>query len=421
MHVQLDALFLGGVHALDFGHLLHVAHAHGQFVQKRVHAAVAPQAHAHAVFDLADLFHDPCPLLLGGRLGRLAPRGAAHAVVVERLAVDGGGVVIDGEGGQHRLAALEFLWIGHAGHGAFDDHDAAVLGQLADGHGRVAHGAPLEHGAALGRGWLFGAGRGRRIGQGGRGRNQRRGLCLQLGVVPGRRLVGGLGHGGKGKAPLGPHLLHPCLPLAADRQRHGRAHAEDVIDGLGQLFVQMVRAEKAHGDLVRAGQKNPPVFQAPSGVRDPGGQGRALAAQKVRQHGLVAVEVGKKLFAKRRAGDAKRHRQPGKELAQPALQKQVVALGHQLVAKKAHVCLVGAFLIEHALDVHLAAEGRNGFLQKGQQLGLVHGKYASAGRRGRAARGGGVLKYYSMGEEKAQSDADCAPFGRKSRLARRKL
>ena len=393
VHVQFDPLFSGGIRALDLGHLLHVAHAHGQFSQKRVHPAVAPQAHAHAVFDLADLLHDPRALLLGGRFGRLAPRGAAHAVVVERLAVDGGGVVIDGEGGQHRLAALELLGIVYAGDGAFDDHDAAVLGQFADGHGRVAHGAPLEHGAALGRGGLFGrrgAGSGGcRAGNrsGGRGAFARSAaeqggrLGVQLSVIPRGRLVVGRGGGGKGKAALGPHLLHPRLTLAAHGQRHGHAHAENVIDGLGQLVIQMVRAKKAHRDLIRTGEQNTAVLQAPAGVGDPGGQCGALAAQEVGQHRLVAVQVGKKRFAQRGAGDAQRHRQPGKQLAQPPFQKQIVMLGDQLVAQKAHVGLVGGLLIEHALDMQLAAQGRDRFLKEMKQLGFVHW-YASAGYQG---------------------------------------
>ena len=295
MHVQLDALFLGGVHALDFGHLLHVAHAHGQFVQERVHAAVAPQTHAHAVFDLSDLLRHPRALLLGGRLGRLAPRGPAHAVVVEGLAVDGRGLVIDGEGSQHRLSALELLGLGHAGHGPLDDHDAAVLGQLSDGHGGIAYGPALEDGAALGRGWLFGRGRadggacGARLRRGGSSAcswgaaEHGGGLRLQLGIVPRRRLVARRGSrlGREGKAALGPHLLHPRLALTAHGQRHGHAHAENVINGLGQLFIQMMRAEKPHGDLIRAGEQNAPILQAPAGIGNPGGQRRALAAQEV--------------------------------------------------------------------------------------------------------------------------------------------
>ena len=396
VHVQFDALFGGGIHALDFGHLLHVAHAYGQFVQKRVHAAVSPEAHAHAVFDLTNLLHHPRPLLLGGGIGRFAARGTAHAVVVKGLAVDGGGIVIDGEGGQHRFATLEFLGIVHAGHGALDDHDTAVLGQLTDRDGHIAHGATFEHRAALGCGRLFGRGcagsgmcraRGRsgRRGRAGafarRAAEQRGSLGVQLGVIPRRRLVVGRGRGSEGKAPIGPHLLHPGLALAAYGQRHGGAHAEDIIDGLRQLLVQVVRAKKAHRDLVRTGEQNPPVLQAPAGIGNPGGQRGALAAQKIGQDRFVAVQVGKKLFAQGGAGDAQRHRQPGKQLTQPALQQQVVVLGNQLITQKAHIGLVGGFLIEHALNMQLATQGRNRFLKKMKQLGFVHW-YASAGQSG---------------------------------------
>ena len=41
-------------------------------------------------------------------------------------------------------SALELLGLGHAGHGPLDDHDAAVLGQLSDGHGGIAYGPALE-------------------------------------------------------------------------------------------------------------------------------------------------------------------------------------------------------------------------------------------------------------------------------------
>ena len=165
-----------------------------------------------------------------------------------------------------------------------------------------------------------------------RAAEQRGSLGVQLGVIPRRRLVVGRGGGSEGKAPIGPHLLHPGLALAAYGQRHGGAHAEDIIDGLRQLLVQVVRAKKAHRDLVRTGEQNPPVLQAPAGIGNPGGQRGALAAQKIVQDRFVAVQVGKKLFAQGGAGDAQRHRQLGKQLTQPALQQQVVVLGNQLIA-----------------------------------------------------------------------------------------
>lgn len=130
-----------------------------------------------------------------------------------------------------------------------------------------------------------------------RAAEQRGSLGVQLGVIPRRRLVVGHGRGSEGKAPIGPHLLHPGLALAAYGQRHGGAHAEDIIDGLGQLLIQVVRAKKAHRDLVRTGEQNPPVLQAPAGIGNPGGQRGALAAQKIGQDRFVAVQVGKKLFA----------------------------------------------------------------------------------------------------------------------------
>ena len=214
-----------------------------------------------------------------------------------------------------------------------------------------------------------------------RAAEQRGSLGVQLGVIPRRRLVVGRGRGSEGKAPIGPHLLHPGLALAAYGQRHGGAHAEDIIDGLRQLLVQVVRAKKAHRDLVRTGEQNPPVLQAPAGIGNPGGQRGALAAQKIGQDRFVAVQVGKKLFAQGGAGDAQRHRQPGKQLTQPALQQQVVVLGNQLIAQKAHIGLVGGVLIEHALNMQLATQGRNRFLKKMKQLGFVHW-YASAGQSG---------------------------------------
>ena len=42
VHVQLDALFLTGIHALHLGHLLHIPHADGKFSQEIIHTAFAP-------------------------------------------------------------------------------------------------------------------------------------------------------------------------------------------------------------------------------------------------------------------------------------------------------------------------------------------------------------------------------------------
>ena len=224
----------------------------------------------------------------------------------------------------------------------------------------IRNGPPFEHGSALGRGRRFGRSRrGGRTGCGGRARSGRGlvwsvskqggGLRVQRGLIPWGRIVIGCGRGrrrgGKDKAALGAHLFHPCLALAAYGERDGDAHAKDIIDGLRQLFVQMVRPKKAHGDLIRAGEQNPAVLQRPARIGDPRGQRGALAAQKVRQNGLVAVQVAKKRLAQGRACNAQRHRQLGKQLAQPALQQQVITLRNQLVAQKAHVRLVGAFFI----------------------------------------------------------------------------
>ena len=169
VHVQLDALFLAGIHALHLGHLLHIPHADGQFAQKGIHAAVAPQTNPHAVFDLIDLLLHPLALLVSGRHRLLAHAPALHAVLIESLAVNRAGQVVNGEGHQHRFAALQFLGLVYAGHGALDDHDAAVLRQLPDVHRLVADGAAFQHGVAavrLGRGRIGGSLGGSRLGLG---------------------------------------------------------------------------------------------------------------------------------------------------------------------------------------------------------------------------------------------------------------
>ena len=393
VHVQLDALFLAGIHALHLGHLLHIPHADGQFAQKGIHAAVAPQTNPHAVLDLIDLLLHPLALLVSGRHRLLAHAPALHAVLIESLAVNRAGQVVDGKGHQHRLAALQFLGLVYAGHGALDDHDAAVLGQLHNVHRLVADGASLQHGIAavrLGRRRVGRFRRGSRfgLGLGCGGRSDRRcagdlhsgGLRVQHRVVPRGRLFRAAGgaveaprqRGREGEAPLLPHFLRPGFPLAADCQTHRDLHPENIIDALGHPLIQLMGGKILHGDIIRAGQQDPAVFHAPAHVVQPRQQRRALAAQKIRQHGLVLVQMAEKILPQPRAGDAQGHVHLRKKLLQGALHLQKIVFPHQLVAQEAHIGLVGRFFVQDPLDVQLSLQGGHRRLQGLQHFRFVH-------------------------------------------------
>ena len=393
VHVQLDALFLTGIHALHLGHLLHIPHADGQFTQKGIHAAVAPQTDPHPVLDLVYLLLHPLALLVSGRHRLLAHAPALHAVLIESLAVNRAGQVVNGEGHQHRFATLQFLGLVYAGHGALDDHDAAVLGQLHNVHRLVADSTSLQHGIAavrLGRrrigGSLGGSRFGLGLGRGGRGGRSGPGdthgsrLRVQRRVVPrGRffRAAGGAVEAPRqrrreGEAPLLPHFLRPGFPLAADCQTHRDLHPENIVDALGHPLIQLMGGKILHGDIIRAGQQDPAVFHAPAHVVQPRQQRRALAAQKIRQHGLVLVQMAEKILAQPRTGDAQGHVHLRKQFLQGTLHLQKFALPHQIVAQEAHIGLVSRFFIQHPLDVQLSPQGRHRRLQRLQHFRFVH-------------------------------------------------
>ena len=393
VHMQLDTLFLAGIHAFHLGHLLHIPHADGQLPQEIIHAAFAPQPDPHAVLDLIYLLLHPLAFLVGGRHRLLAHAPALHAVLIESLAVNGAGQVVDGEGHQHRLAALELLGLVDAGHGALDDHDAAVLCQLHNVHRLVADGAALQHGIAavrLGRGRIGRFRRGSRFGLGRGSRSDRRcagdlhsgGLSVQRRVIPRRRFFHAAGHGGAVKsprqrgrereAPFLPHFFRPCFPFTANRQAHRDLHPENIIDALGHSLVQLVGCEILHGDTVRASQKDPAVFHAPAHVVQPRQQRRTLAAQEIRQHGFILVQMAEKILAQPRTGDAQGYVHLRKKLLQSALHLQKIVLPHQFVAQEAHIGLVGRFFIQYPLDMQLSPQGRHHRLQRLQHFRFVH-------------------------------------------------
>ena len=396
VHMQLDTLFLAGIHAFHLGHLLHIPHADGQLPQEIIHAAFAPQPDPHAVLDLIYLLLHPLALFVGGRHRLFAHAPAFHAVLIESLAVNRAGQVVNGEGHQHRLAALKLFGLVHAGHGALNDHNAAVLRQLPDVHRLVADGAALQHGIAavrLGRGRVRGLGGRSRFGLGlrrGGGRSSGRGsgnahrgrLSVQRRVIPRRRFFHAAGHGGAVKsprqrgrereAPFLPHFFRPCFPFTANRQAHRDLHPENIIDALGYSLVQLVGCEILHGDTVRAGQKNPAVFHAPAHVVQPRQQRRTLAAQEIRQHGFILVQMAEKILAQPRTGDAQGYVHLRKKLLQSALHLQKIVLPHQLIAQEAHIGLVGRFFIQYPLDMQLSPQGRHRRLQRLQHFRFVH-------------------------------------------------
>ena len=153
VHVQLDALFLGGVLPLDALHGHHVPHGYGQLTGKVVIHALAAHLDVHAHFDLLHLLHHGAALLLGdgGRRGLVVPAAAeasALAEAQEGLAQDGGGIVRDGKGHQQHFAALELLGF-QLEDIALHHHQAAVAGQLLHFHGAVGD-APAHDGLADG-------------------------------------------------------------------------------------------------------------------------------------------------------------------------------------------------------------------------------------------------------------------------------
>ena len=127
-----------------------------------------------------------------------------------------------------------------------------------------------------------------------------------------------------------------------------------------------------HGDIIRAGQQDPAVFHAPAHVVQPRQQRRALAAQEIRQHGLILVQMAEKVLSQPRAGDTQGYVHLRKKLLQGTLHLQKFALPHQLVAQEAHISLVGHFFVQHALDVQLPPQGRHRRLQGLQHFRFVH-------------------------------------------------
>ena len=146
VHVQLHALFLGGVLPLHALHGHHVPHGNGQLMGEVVVEAFPAHLHVHAHLDLLHLVHDSLALLGGdGFGGRVVVLLAAKAVAVaqEGLAQDGGGIVRDGKGQQQQFPALELLGFQLEDVPLHGDQ-ARVAGELLHLHGALGDGAAQD-------------------------------------------------------------------------------------------------------------------------------------------------------------------------------------------------------------------------------------------------------------------------------------
>ena len=160
VHVQLDALALGGVLALGLLARVDVQNHHDEALFKAVHFHIAahgkPLARLHSVDDVADSL-----LLLLRRRALVVLRTRAEAalsrlVAKERLALDGVGIVGEREDQQLHLAALELARLRRE-HLSADDDLAGLLGELGDLHG-LRRDRPAQNGLGLLLGSLLLAG-----------------------------------------------------------------------------------------------------------------------------------------------------------------------------------------------------------------------------------------------------------------------
>ena len=141
MHMELDPLFLRGVHPLLFFCFHQVPHGDAQVPGKIVIQALAANLDAHAFLDPVHLFPDGCPLFVGNRrsFGFFLLHVAA-AIAEKHLAQDGTGIVGHRKGYQQHFAALQFLLLQFE-YFALDHDQAAVAFQLLDLHRPVRYAA----------------------------------------------------------------------------------------------------------------------------------------------------------------------------------------------------------------------------------------------------------------------------------------
>ena len=340
VHVQLDALLLRPVLALDLLDLDQVAHGDRELAGIAVVAALAAQADGHADADPAELFLNGLALLVGdGRLlllVLLAPAPEGPAVAQEALAQHGGGAVGDREGQQHGLAAAQFLRL-HLEDLALDDHDAGLGGELLHLDGAVGDGAAEDR---LADGIVLLAAR----------------LLLGLvGLVAAAELLQADGLG-QGAALGGAHLLHLALLVAGDGQLHPHVGGEDVPDRLAQAGGGVLAGHVGARKLVGEGQRHAVAAAAPVDVRHPGHGAGVIPAQEIDQHLLVGADVGLEVVSEVGADHAQGEPALREGRAQDLFHAQEGLLLHQLVRVEGDVALVKGADKNHLRRVELPAQ-----------------------------------------------------------------
>ena len=398
VHVQLDALFFGGVLALDALHGHHIAHGNGQFAGEVVIHALAADLDVHANLDLVDLVHDELPLLGGdGRQGLVLVALLAELIAAEAeeiLAQDGRGIVRHREGHQQHFAALELLLL-HLEDVALNDHQARVGGQLLHLDGLVrdgaAHDGLADGGVGHGRGdqvGLFGLLR-RSDGRGTGGFLGALGVGLLLLGRTGLLFLFGLGGGhaapvfldqllgGDGHVLLlflfRAQLRQALLLIARDGQLHRDLQGENVLHRLGEAGGHVLLGHVGHREGVGEGQRDAVVQAAPVDLVHPGDGGRIIAPQEVRQHGLVGADIVHEVLLEARGDHAQGQGLLREDAAQQPFHPQEGGLFHQHAGFKGDVHLALGLDIDHARGAQLALEVGEFGVNLTQQIFVAHG------------------------------------------------
>ena len=366
VHMQLHALFLGGVLPLHALHGHHVPHGNGQLMGEVVVEAFPAHLHVHAHLDLLHLVHNGLALLGGdGFGGRVVVLLAAKAVAVaqEGLAQDGGGIVRDGKGQQQQFPALELLGF-QLEDVPLHGNQARVAGELLHLHGALGDG-PAQDGLAQGM-----------VGHhGGQGRP---GLGLGFGLVA---LLGGLAlplFGGflpgllfrgrallqlgqgigllLGLAALLPQGGQPCLLIPGHGQLHLHLDAEDVLHRLHQPCGHPLPAHELQGKGVREGQGNPLPVAAPVHLIHPADGGGIIPLEEVHKHLLVVLNMRQEILSQGGADHPQGQGALGEHLPQHPFHFQEGGLLHQHVALEGDVHLPLGLHVDHVGGVQLPLE-----------------------------------------------------------------
>ena len=344
VHVQLDALALGGILALGLLARVDVQNHHDKALFKAVHLHVAahgkPLARLHGVDDVADSL-----LLLLRRRALVVLRTRAEAalsrlVAKERLALDGVGIVGEREDQQLHLAALELARLRRE-HLAANNDLTGLLGQLGDLHG-LRRDRPAK---------------------------DRLGLFLRrLLLASDDLLLLLLDH-------LGDGLLVLLLSSAADLlellfaqldrlEDDVHVRHKHVFDQLLDIRVHAGLREKLRRDVLRHEDGEHVALAFKLRVlheRRAGGMAAPDAAQDKRR---ILHGIGKKVLRQLRGLDDQRHMHRGKVAPQRPLQRQKWPFLHEDIAGKIDGDLLAAAAGRHAVQRQMAPEiGRRAFQQ----------------------------------------------------------